>query len=186
MKKYKKGHTFIEMIIAMFISVLIMVAVSAVFSRFLLSYRSAKGIQRDLEGAQYSMDLLAKNLRTSSVVSSGTNEIKFYNYSGPSCIDYKVIQNKLQMASATDNSNDQTDKKVWCRDLPLSNFSDINGPTVNNLNFSVTLTSLGSTNTIGRVTISMEICSNASCSGSQNDKARIQTTVSLRDYSVIY
>jgi hypothetical protein len=52
--------------------------------------------------------------------------------------------------------------------------------TISQMSIGVDQTVIGTK--VGLVTISMEICSDPACSGSGNDRASLQTTVSLRDY----
>ncbi|MFH0969475.1 MAG: prepilin-type N-terminal cleavage/methylation domain-containing protein [Patescibacteria group bacterium] len=187
--KNKGGFSFIEVIIAVFIFVLIMTAVSLMFTSLFSGYKNAKAIQKDLESAQFAMNLMAKNLRTSSIVSNGgtSDDIKFYNYSdGGKCISYKLAgSNKIQVASAPDPGDLEPDKLAWCTSKVLS-YSDLtstNSTYINKLSFYAVLSDgVSAAKVVGKVTISMEICATSNCSGTEKDKARIQTTVSLRDY----
>ncbi|PJA87728.1 MAG: hypothetical protein CO140_02745, partial [Candidatus Moranbacteria bacterium CG_4_9_14_3_um_filter_40_7] len=61
-----KGFTLIEMMIAIFIFSLMMIAVTEIFSSSFGGYGNARNIQKDLEDAQFVMGQIAKTLRTSS------------------------------------------------------------------------------------------------------------------------
>ena len=119
------------------------------------------------------MSLMAKTLRTSGVASSSANYIRFYNYSEAKCSVYRLNGNVVQIASASDPGNSETNKKDWCQNrASFSSYSNLTAASINSLNFSVVETT---SSVIGKVTISMEV-------GSGNDKDRIQSTVSFRDY----
>lgn len=173
----KRGFSLLEMLIAIFIFTLIMVASSTFFARSIQTYKNVRATQRDLENAQYVMNLMAKTLRTSSIIASGSSPlyIDIYDYSQSKCIRYSFSNNAIKT-----NSIGAADKK----DCTFSNtgFTDLSNFYVNNAYFSVTpssKTATGAPILLGKVTISLEICPSAtSCS----DKARIQTSVSLRDY----
>lgn len=179
-----------EVIVSIFIFVLMMGAVSEIFTNFVAAYRSAKVLQRNLENAEYAINLMAKNLRTSTIVSGSESltSIQFYNYSdGGKCISYKIQSYKLQVASV--NSADipgdlEFDKKTWCQGATLSGYSDFTSTDsvyINGLKFYI-VPSDGTSNpkTVGKVTLSAEVCSDSVCA----NKAIVQTSVSLMDYSV--
>ncbi|MDO8529621.1 MAG: prepilin-type N-terminal cleavage/methylation domain-containing protein [bacterium] len=187
MKKNTKGFSLIEVIISILIFVLIMTAVTMIFVNFIAAYRSAKIIQKDIESAEYAMNLMAKNLRTSTVVSGSgdSTSVKFYNYSdNGKCISYRIQGAKLQAASANDPGDSEPDKKAWCKDrADLSSYSDLTSVSsvyATRLNFYV-VSSNGNPKIVGRVTILMEICEDSDC----KDKASVQTSVSLRDYQEV-
>jgi prepilin-type N-terminal cleavage/methylation domain-containing protein len=178
----KKGFTLIEVIIATFIFALIMVAVAMTFSSLFGGYKGAKSIQKNLENAQYGMSLMARSLRTSSVVVPNAARtvtlIKFYNYSERRCVGYRFLNNAMQIAFVADPGDSAPDKKVWCSGASLGSYSNVTTANINSMSFYVVPSS---SSVVGKVTISMEVCATTAC-GSKDDKARIQSTVSLRDY----
>jgi type II secretory pathway pseudopilin PulG len=197
--KNKNGFSFIEAIIAISISIILMVSTAATFSRLYGAYQSARAIGKNLENAQYAMNLMAKSIRTSNFVrgcdsagncSSAAGNyaaVQFYDYSEGECISFIVDNNdkKLKSAFVNDPGSSEPDKKDWCLNRAvLPAYSDMTGAYVGNLQFSVVPSSAAS-KIIGKVTIMMEICSTLNCAGLPNDRARIQSSVSLRDYNGI-
>jgi len=171
-KTKHSGFSLIEVLMATFVFAVIMIGVSGAFSSSFFSYKNTKAVQNDLEQAEYAMNLMAKTIRTSSVIipasSSNVATIVIYDYSQTKCIAYQFVGSSLNSASTV-----MADKSTCISLASAGTLSNMIG-NVTNVSFSVTPSALG---TIGRVTISMEV-------GSVKDKARLQTTVSLRDYSV--
>lgn len=170
----KKGFSLLELIIAIFIFSLVMMVVVSAFLRVADARKRAKGMQQNLENMQYAMELMAKSLRTGSMISAGGTapNIQFFENSQGKCIEYAFQNNRLQyrVGSGAD--------KASCSFS--SAFSDMTNEFVTaNSGFKITPSS---SSVLGRVTVVMEICSDASCSG---DKSSIQTTVSLRDYDEV-
>jgi len=195
----KQGFSLVELMVAIFVFSVIMTAVVGVFARTASSFKRAKDIQKNLEDAQYAMNLMAKTIRTSSIVkcdedicvSTGETyaSIRIMDYSQDKCIGYQVAANKLQssISSVTHDADDiangvTTVAKDWCSELvsaDFSAFSDMASGYIASGNFYVIPSASG---TAGRVTISMEVCAASDCAETEKDKARIQTTVSLRNY----
>lgn len=190
--KNKKGTSFIEIIIAVFIFSLLMTVVSMIFLSIFSGYKNAKVIQADLENAQYAINLMSKSLRTSSIVSCDGNSscspnssysgVRIYDYSQRKCISYVFRNNTIEHSSASAPAN-SVDPKTWCLNYSLPSYNKL----ISNNNtrglFYATQSVSGSG--VGRITISTEICATTNCSGSEKDKVRIQSTVSLRDYGEI-
>jgi prepilin-type N-terminal cleavage/methylation domain-containing protein len=183
--KEKNGFTLIEVIVAMGMFALIMAAVAGVFASAVSGYRAGREMQRNLEAAQMAVNVMAKSLRTSSVVSGDGNRksIRFLSYSegGSStrrCVEYELSSGVLRLRDTfvSDGSNAKTD----CSDS--SSFSswktlatvDDTGSFFN-VYKSVQVGDLGES--MGRVTVTLNI---PSASGGQD--VRMQSSVSLRDY----
>jgi Tfp pilus assembly protein PilW len=66
--KKSKGLSLLEVMVSMGVFSLMMVSVAGIFSSSIASYRFNKVIERDLENAQFVMNDIAKQLRTSTVV----------------------------------------------------------------------------------------------------------------------
>lgn len=179
----KKGFTLIEVIMAMFIFTVMMVAISGVFVSFIKANKSARAVQQDLEDAEYAMNIIAKTLRTSSIINVYTgnrNMIDIYDYSQTRCIRYSFVGGNLRARSAT--PADVSDPLNTCS-VPLGTAAEQN---VTN-NGNVLLAESGfvrkvetDSNNIGSVTILITIQE-----AGTTDKARAQTTVSLHDYSEV-
>ncbi|MFZ2300028.1 MAG: prepilin-type N-terminal cleavage/methylation domain-containing protein [Candidatus Moraniibacteriota bacterium] len=179
-RKHGSGFTLIEMMIAMFLFVILIVAVSQIFSAAFSGYRDAKAAQRDLETAQFAINTIAKELRTSTVVSSSGSQstVKFYDYSQSTCFQYRVSGGNLQVASSGAPSDASA-----CDSSNLSSFTTIASGILSG-RFFVTLSEPASGTpptggTVGKVTISLEIGEGSA------HQARIQTSASLRDYGYV-
>lgn len=194
--KKKKGFSFLEVMISVLVFSIMMTAVSMTFASLFKNYKNARGVQRNIENAQYAMNSMAKSLRTSSIISYTATSVKFFNYSNSSCISYKFSgpDNALQVASliypSPSSEPDQTlaTKRTWCGNNSPSPYADMASFYVNDASFSVIPSSVGTgadPNEVGEVTISMKVCASSECDGSTNDSVRIQSSVSLRDYEFV-
>lgn len=180
-KKSYRGLTLIEVLVSLFIFSLMMVAVSQIFSKAFSGYRSTRATQRDVENAQYDLNLISKELRTSTVVAplSGpfprsSQTVKFYDHSQGRCFYYRIdaTTKALQVASASSTGPaDCTTKNVG---TPVT----ISTGTVSG-SFRVTPSQGGGSKRIGKVTVSLRISEDAT------HYANIQTTASLRDFGNI-
>ncbi|MCD6149638.1 prepilin-type N-terminal cleavage/methylation domain-containing protein [bacterium] len=181
-KKTKKGFTLIEVIVAVFIFALMASAASGIFVKMIKSYRYAKVVQRDLESAQYAMNLMAKTLRTSSVANCssgptcpGTSAwIRVFDYSRSECRMYSFNDNRLEervpvpsiaATGPSDCSGGIYGGSALSKSLTTGNVSG---------SFDVDVTANGVQ--MGKVTISMTI-------NSGDRDTNMQSSVSLRDYS---
>jgi prepilin-type N-terminal cleavage/methylation domain-containing protein len=178
----KKGFTLLEMIISVFIFVLVMLSVVNIFIKIFGAYNATRNIQKDLENAQYAMNSMGKFLRESSIVTACTTPpcnnwtiFRIFDYSQGRCIEYSYSGNALKMRS----SSIPTSASV-CTNYPFTlaeSYLNITSGHISKLVFSV-IPSVGSPPTsYGKVTISLEI----SATSSSTDKARMQTTVALRN-----
>jgi type II secretory pathway pseudopilin PulG len=186
----KKGFSFLEVMLSVFIFSLMMTTVSITFANLFKNYTKAKAIQINLENSQFAMNSMAKSLRTSSVLPSTDSTIKFFNYSDNKCTAYQHDEEdaSLQIASVLIPIDDpliQTgEQKIEaCNGETLSVFSDVISSNVSDVKFDYIPSSEGSENIIGKVTISVEVCPTAGCIGPAEDNVRIQSSVSLRDYT---
>lgn len=154
----------------MFVFTIMMVSVSQISSTTFFGYRNTRAIQRDIENAQFSMNIIAKELRTSSVVSAAGNQtsVKFYDYSQGKCFQYRIVSERLEVDSQDDADTAACRNRVFNSFLPVST-GVIAG------SFQVTPSAPG---TVGKVTMFLDI------SEGPSHHARIQTTVSLRDFAV--
>jgi prepilin-type N-terminal cleavage/methylation domain-containing protein len=176
-KKSYRGLTLIEVVVSLFIFSLMMVAVSQIFTKAFSGYRSTRATERDVQNAQYALNLLSKELRTSTVVvptGSGvpSQNVKFYDHSQGRCFYYQISSNALQVASAL--STDPAD----CRTRNVGTPTTVTTGTVSG-SFQVTSSVGGGSKRVGKVTISLRISEDAT------HYANIQTTSSLRDFGNI-
>ncbi|MDR3559183.1 MAG: type II secretion system protein [Candidatus Pacebacteria bacterium] len=198
MKNKKKknklaGFSLIEMIVAMAIAVIIMLAVVAAFAGMVKTRNTVRDEQQDLENARNAMDTMAKELRFSSDVSingSGGSgkEIAFYDNSSLKCTIYRLASGKIQMAEA-DPVSTATDPNQFCHNGGSNSIAYFNasgtyrdltsvnsgGMTISNLpglgSLEFNLDPQASTH-VGKATILMTV-----------DGYSLQTTVSFRNYS---
>jgi len=178
----KNGFTLIEVLVSIFIFSLLMIVAFNFFGSSIFGYRNSKSIQKDLESAQYAMNIITKTLRTSKVIDSNSNMIRVYDYSRITgkCILYQFSGNKLFSGSSTAANFDEK----LCASASITT-KEMATNYINNFHFSVVLSSATTDpKVVGRVTISAEVCATNSCAGTtygEKDMARIQSTVSLRN-----
>lgn len=172
----RRGFTLIEVMISLAVFLIIMLAMSQTFTQAFAGYKNVKSVQRDTENAQFALNLMAKELRTSSIVSpsSGgvlTSAVKFYDYSQGLCLEYRISASALQVAkAAVATFND-------CVATSLGSYVTVTTGTVTG-GFIIT-PSVISPQSVGKVTASLQI------NEGPNHTAYIQTTSSLRDYGYI-
>lgn len=92
----KKGYTLVEIISALAAFTIIMLAVTQIFGRGFTSYRMVKTTQNSLQAAQFALNLISKEIRTSSMVvgspGGSSSRMVFYDYSQGRCIEYVFTQ----------------------------------------------------------------------------------------------
>lgn len=169
-----RGFTLIEATVSMFVFVLMMAAVTHVFSRAFSAYKYEKAVQSDLEAAQFALNTMAKELRTSSVSQLfwySLSSIKFYDYSQGLCIQYTRSGTDLKVGkySTFATAND-------CFAAGISSDHTV-ATGITGLSFigSVSNGTAGS-QAVGKVTILLQVDSGTA------SPTNIQTSVSLRDY----
>ncbi|KKR20860.1 MAG: hypothetical protein UT50_C0015G0013 [Candidatus Moranbacteria bacterium GW2011_GWA2_39_41] len=172
--KNHKGFSLVEVLMATFVFAVIMVGVAGTFSSSMFGYRNAKNVQKDLEQAQFAMNLMAKTIRTSSVSNfSSNNDLKSYDYSQGKCIEYEFDNTNKILKYGTSGAVSLDDCSFDVNNDPVAE-------NINSLKFSFIPSSAATGSTpavVGKVTISIEV-------GSGNDKTNLQTSVSLLDYTV--
>lgn len=174
-----KGFTLIEVMIALFVFLIITLAMAQTFTQSFSGYKHAKALQRDLENAQFALNLIAKELRTSTVTSFSASHVVFYDYSQSICFDYEFSSNQLFVAKKVIGT--LTDPFTDCAGgfsapVPIVKTQSPAGTVTGD--FAVT-PSTQTPQSVGRVAVSLEI------SEGPNHTAHIQTTASLRDYGYI-
>jgi len=180
----RQGFTLIEVIVAVFIFALVASAASGIFVKMIKSYRYAKVAQKDLESAQYAMNLIAKTLRTSSIAncSSGLPNcpgasawIRVYDYSRGECRMYSFNNNRLEervpvppiaATGPSDCSGGIYGGSALSKSLTTGNVTG---------SFDADVTSSGAQ--MGKVTVFMTV-------NSGDKDTNVQSSVSLRDYPV--
>ena len=183
----RRGFTFLEVIVATFIFVIAMVMIAQIFSSGYLGFRKARALQQDLEAAQQAINIMAKTLRTSAVISpdadGSSKSIVVFDYSRSvnNCIKYEFPAEGagLKIGSVT------KDNPETCRDeQPGAGQNMTSGKVFGNFHI-VPNDPDGPPKETGRLTISMKVCLKEGCSGNPKNEARVQTTVSLRNYKEV-
>lgn len=176
----KKGFTLLEVMVAISIFSILVVVASGIFSGFIRNYKSTKEIQRNLENAQYAMNIVSKVLRTSTIVSaSGSNQtaITVFDNSQGKCFVYRfdnvTVPNNLEVS---EKAGVLADCAVGAG---YSSFQSVTGDPIDAKGYFVWTYKTSNAPQVGMVTIKMDI---GDQSGGK-DLAHIQTTVSLRDYA---
>lgn len=179
--KHPSGFSLIEVVVAMGVFSLIMAVVSIVFSNGFAAYRNTASSQKYLENAQYIMNDMVKQLRTSSVVSplgspafnTAPVSIKFFDHSQSQCIMYRqhLAPDYIEKAIGSAGT------AALCDTAPgLGAWTRVTTGEVT-MNLLIWDSVLGSR--AGRVTVSFLVGGGA---GSAVDPILLQSTVSLRDY----
>lgn len=165
---------------SLFVFLIIMLALSSTFTQSFSGYRNTRAVQKDVENAQFALNLMAKELRTSTVVSFTVSTVKFYDYSQGVCFEYKIANNQLAVSKRTVNYTGKPadlDPFSECSGS-LGNFTilvqagDLSG------NF-VVIRSDPNPKKVGKITTSLQI------SEGPKHTANVQTTSSLRDYGYV-
>jgi hypothetical protein len=164
-------------VVSVFIFAIIMMAVSQIFISAFRGYNYTRAVQRDLETAQFAINTLVKELRTSSVVSaSGVQTfVQFIDYSQSICFKYRVSGSSLQVAKKADIKTFDS-----CRSIAFAsgNFTTVSTGKVTGNFYVIPSNPAAGSKKVGKVTTSLVISEGA-------HMARIQTTASLRDFGYI-
>lgn len=183
-RRSSKGFSLLEVVMAMGAFTIIIMGVMQITTQGSKSYRGMKAIQTNLETAQFALNLMAKELRTSSVVSSSTggtvSSIVFFDYSQNRCIQYRadestgmVMKRSHSFASANPDTN-RSDCEGYVFAEPYETL--LSG--LSNQVVVVDPSEAVPDPAVGRVTVSLTI-------GTAGAAATAQTTVSLRDFNYI-
>lgn len=141
------------------------------------SYRLIKLLQKNLEAAQFAMSVMAKELRTSSIVGSDATTITFVDYSQKKCIRYSFTGDELWRGDYGVGSDDPNANRATCLGAaPAVSQLLVKGITAYAMNIDSS-TPMPNPH-VGRATVSITV-------GSSGQRATLQTTVSLRDYHYI-
>lgn len=188
-----RGFTLIEAVVSLFVFLIIMLALSSTFTQSFSGYKNTRAVQKDVESAQFALNLMAKELRTSTVVSPNEDDsvtsIEFYDYSQNKCFRYviDIANDKLTVAKkdvsfpekASDfDPFDACGGGGFSDPLPLVSIENNNGDLSGKF---VVVPSDKDSNPkkVGKVTASLQI------SEGPKHTANVQTTSSLRDYGYV-
>lgn len=184
----RRGVSFIEILVTMFIFVLIMTSSIAAFSTFFKARKTTREIQRGLEESRAALETMAKNIRMSSKIpeASDGQTISMFNNSQKICIVYQFnggkLRSKFVEPTLVPPLSGQPDPGSCAANIaaaPPLTLDDnlINEGTVTGwFDITETVPSTSAANgVIGKATIKINMTSGSTIS-------HIQTTVSFRDY----
>lgn len=168
----QKGFTLLEVMIAMFIFVIMISASIIALMNVFKSYNKAKEVQGHLDNAQYSMNLMMKSLRTSSLISASSDDgIVIFDYSKDECIQYKFDGGEKSLLMRFVASDYES-----CKDEGFGGV-DFNFMTTGDVTGKFWATESNDTQ-VGSITVLMRI------DEGERTEVNIQSSVSLRDYKV--
>lgn len=175
-----KGFTLVEILVALFVFVILMAAASQIFVASFSGYRDARMVHIDLQNAQYTLNSMAKMIRTSTLVSpasANTSRLRFFDYSQGRdglCVEFNIAGNMLSAASVeTGNPEECGEAGFTSEDFISLTSGFVSGK------FAVTPSESGVPKKVGRVTVSLRITEGG------KHTAFIQSSTSLRDYGNI-
>lgn len=184
----RSGYTLIEIVSALAAFTIIMLGVTQILGQSVKAYRETKKTQINLQGAQSMLNLMSKELRTSSIAgwsyTTSLSTIKFFDYSQSRCIEYALNQSTGQVTrrladyvdpDPADNPNDE--QLSYCIGYSFSGSAEVlltgvTGQAIRVVNSSDNVSSPQ----VGKVTISLTL-------GQGSNQSSLQTTVSLRDFN---
>lgn len=161
----------IEALVAIFIFSLATAMLAGAFSSFFKNYTNSKKIQRDIENAQYAMNLMAKTLRTSSLVTTSF-PLETFDFSQSKCIVYDYADKKMQYATTTDAAPTKAADCTWGT---ATSYMDITSDDIVSASIS-SIKSDPTLNIFGKVTMALNVQDQSAATPA----IPIQTSVSLR------
>ncbi len=183
MSKRVSGYTLVEIVTALAVFTVIMLAMSQTLGRGMLSYKETKRTQVNLETAQFALGLIAKELRTSSVVGSsvtGTSStIKFYDYSQSRCIEYVLDEGAGQITRRATSivSADPNQNRSDCAAYAFAGAAQVVFSGLLDQSVNITPSVAASPDpSVGKITMALTV-------GTGSNASTLQTSVSLRDYN---
>lgn len=175
--RVSKGLTLIELLVAMFVITVIMTSLAAFFSSSVSSHKIARDKERYLETSQEALNIMAKSMRGSSLVSCNpnctggqANAIRIYNYSLGRCERYGFENGSIKYRYVLTDRSGCTPGTTLGSEVSLATSIITNGS-----KFFVKQSSNGVHAGLGYITVILQ-------TGSSTDNNTLQTTVSLRDY----
>lgn len=181
MRRTSQGFSLIEAVVAIGIFSLIIAIVVVVFSRGVVSYRHTANLQKYLENAQFVMNDMVKQLRTSSVVNPMGNpasntspvSITFFDYSQSKCITYRQHLSPDYIEKAIGSAGTAT----LCGTTP--GFGAYSRVTTGEVKMNLLIRDSVLNTRVGVVSLSFFVGGGAS---SAVNPILLQSAVSLRDY----
>lgn len=178
-KKRYKAFSLVEMILVVAVSSIIALAVSQIFLTGMKGFEKNKEMQKNLEEARSSMEMMAKNIRMSKLTKGGggaaSDTIFMYNNSQKMCISYRFDNSDKKLKGAQYEPADPDN--INCSGGYT--YTEMTSGNISGSFFVVETDKTGSPQKIGRATIRMTMGE-----GTDAEKT-IQTSISFRDYEDI-
>lgn len=179
------GFSLLEMLIAILISSIIVLAVASFSLSAVKTHRLAVDLQNDLEDARGAMEIMAKDIRMSSDLrtynpSENDIRIKMNNSSKQKCVAYWFDNNARLLRSRSFGYVSEISPRCGEANNNWGNISEYSlvGDANFTGNFHVFETDMtSSTHVMGRVVIQIGV--------GESEVHYLQTTVSLRDYEAL-
>lgn len=181
------GFTLVEALVAIGISVVVMTMTATVFSGGIASFKRSTQTEKATENAQFIMNDMMKQLRTSTVVNpignpaANTNpvSIRFFDHSQSQCFIYRqhIAPNYIERTVAVAGTT-FTD----CENNVGFNGQPTNRVTIGDVSMALRIVSSDRTTTPKRAGLVTVVFTVAGGSGSPTV---IQSSVALRDYNNI-
>jgi Tfp pilus assembly protein PilV len=200
-RTFYNGFTLIEAVVALFVFLIIMLSLSSTFTQSFAGYRNTRAVQKDVENAQFAFNLMAKELRTSTVVSSAgpSNTVKFYDHSQSICFKYTIDEVNRKLTVSQTGIINEKNSLYWDISGDPSSFNPVTACNSPSETFSnppedlvkientggnltgkfVVISSNKNPKSLGKITTSLQI------SEGPKHTANVQTTSALRDYGYI-
>jgi prepilin-type N-terminal cleavage/methylation domain-containing protein len=174
----QKGFTLLELLISVAILAILMMAVTEIFTRSFGSFRASRELESNIADAQFLMNLLSKEFRTSTVIipassNDNTSTVKFFEYSKQECQQYRFNASTSSIEVARQNTDFSGCNTV----SNLTGFTEVNVGGVTG-SFAV-VPSTQSTPRVGKITMTIVF------DGEATAPVVLQTTTSLRDYGYV-
>ncbi len=172
----QRGFTLIEALVSVAIFAIVIVAVAEIFGRSVQSYGYARAAQQAAEDASFAINRMAKSLRTSTIRYHNASVIVLYDYSRQMCVRYAI------MSARVTESARSMDDVLSCNRTSLNGYPVIELTSLPTEGRFVVVPSAYGDSGNGVVGIATVVLETAA--PSHDVTARVQASVSLRDYDV--
>ena len=140
----RKGFSLVEMLISVFIFSIIILIVIGGFAGLYKSYADNKQIQKNIENAQFAINLMSKTIRTSDVILVSNTILRTFDYShnvsgysgfGNGCIEYRIDGNLIRMRYLTSPASPSSISQCSFTSGSLRNLTSTNSIVSSNSGF---------------------------------------------------
>lgn len=182
----RQGFSLMELLVAMFISTLIVLTVVAAFASAFRAQKNARNTQKEIEDAKTSLEFMAKIMRMSSnlrpTTAGAKSAIYMFNKSLPpngKCVGFRYSSSRIYEDSCTPTaaSVDNPCNAGDASDCDGGAYATVEITNANLSSAEFYIPTYSVANPIKRITISLQM--------NNSDNGKMQTTVSLRDYKNI-